>query len=436
MKSTDFHSLLNPDSAEGVRAPGVVTGRELQELISPISCKDFVNSYFSRASLRVQGNRHKFDHLFSWEKLNQALATGQNISDRRYNITASFTSGEESGSSRRMIEAYHNQIGELLQAGATICITNIHMADPLLAQWARSIRSQMNFTGTVGVNCYISPDGSGLPTHYDKRVATTLQIAGKKRWRFSTEPAKAWPTHNAVYQEGQVEPQGVDPGRLPPDMEFREEELSPGDLLCLPAGAWHSACAVGDSLALNLYFAPRNFLEHLIPLFHDFAVSNEDWRAGPPATIEKAQGDMPKTVSAYMRERLDEFHRMVLEVLDGPDALTESWLNSLTYNPHTGWRPTPKSSPRPVTPEQPLRVATPSLRFIQLQDNVMLPCDNGILKFPTTAAPILRRLSSQVAGFTLHDVLAWREDSDEPTPNEIMALLQTLMENGIIEIAG
>jgi ribosomal protein L16 Arg81 hydroxylase len=90
-----------------------------------------------------------------------------------------------------MIKAQHDKVIELLNAGATVCITNIHMADPFLARWAQAIRAQLNFTGTVGVNCYVSPDASGLPMHYDKRVATTIQIAGKKRWKLSTEPAKA-----------------------------------------------------------------------------------------------------------------------------------------------------------------------------------------------------------------------------------------------------
>lgn len=435
MKKTDFRSLLNPDAAVESRAPAAVSGRELQELISPIPCEEFANSYFSRKSLSVPGTPNKFDHIFSWEKLRHALARGQRIPDKRYNIMASFTGGEESGSSRRTFEAHYNQLGELLQAGATICITNIHMADPFLARWAQAIRSQLNFTGTVGVNCYVSPDGSGLPNHYDRRVATSIQIAGKKRWRYSTESAKAWPPHNALYQKEHVEPIGVDHGKLPPDMEFHEVELNPGDLLCLPAGAWHSARGVGESLALNLYFAPRNFLEQLIPLLQDLAVSDANWRAGPPATVEEVQGSMPKTISAYMRERLDEFHKAALEVIDGPDALTENWLNSVTRNPYTGWLPAPKSSLRGVTAEQRFRVAMPPLHFVQFQDQVALPCDTGILKFPATADPLLRRMSSELSGFTIRDVLTWREKPDEPSPNETMLFLQTLSENGIIEMA-
>lgn len=433
MQKIDFRSLLDTGSAEESPAPVALNGRELQELLDPISCEEFVNSYFSRVSLSVEGHLQKFDHIFSWERLRQALLRGQKIADRRYNITASFANGEESGSPRRMIDAHHYQVSELLHAGATICITNIHMADPFLARWAQAIRAQLNFAGTVGINCYVSADGSGLPMHYDKRVATTLQIAGKKRWRFSTEPAKAWPDNNEVYQEGQVE-SGANVGRLPADMEFREVELNPGDLLCLPAGAWHSARGVGYSLALNLYFAPRNFLDQLAPLLQDFAVTNEHWRGGPPATAEKIQGQMPKSVSTYLRERLDEFHKMALEVLDGPDALTESWLNSLTHHPYTGWQPTPILPLPVVTPDQRFRVAMSSLRLVEIQDKVIVPCDNVVLKFPINFTYILQRLSSELGSFTIPEVLSWQQNPDGPSPNELVAYLQVLYKNGILKM--
>ncbi len=431
MTITDFRSLLGDSSCEEPVAPIALNGCELQELVSPISCDEFVNTYFARASLSLEGHSQKFNHIFGWERLRQALSRGRSIADRRYNITASFAGGEDSGSTRRMMDAHYDQVIELLNAGATICITNIHMADPFLARWAQAIRTQLNFTGTVGINCYVSADGSGLPMHYDKRVATTLQIAGKKRWKFSTESAKVWPNSNEVYQEGQV---GEDVGTLPADMEFREVELKPGDMLCLPAGAWHSARGVGFSLALNLYFAPRNLFDQFIPLLQNFAVSNENWRGGPPATLEKTQGNMPQAISAYMRERLEEFHKMALEIIDSPDSLTEPWLTSLTQAPYTGWHPDPLLPIPEVTTEQRFRIAPSSLRFIEIQDKLIVPCDNGPLKFPVNLAPLFKRLCSESESFTIPEVLSWQEKPDGSSSNEIMSYLKTLYRNSILEM--
>ena len=430
MKIKDFRSLLDNSFAEELHTPVALNGCELQELVSPISSEEFVNSYFARASLNLEGHPQKFDHIFGWERLRQALSRGQDISDGRYNITASFSSGEDSGSSREMIKAQHDQVIELLNAGATICITNIHMADPFLAQWAQAIRAQLNFTGTVGVNCYVSPDGSGLPMHYDKRVATTLQIAGSKRWKFSVEPAKVWPNTNEVYIEGETE---GDVGKLPADMEFREVELKPGDVLCLPAGAWHSARGIGHSLALNLYFAPRNLFDQFIPLLQDFAVANEHWRGGPPATVEKTQGEMPQTVAAYMRERIEEFHKMALEIIDSPDSLAEPWLTSLNYAPYTGWLPEPLLPIPEVTTDQRFRVMPSSLRFIEIQDKLVIRCDSGFLEFPVSLAPILKRLSSELESFTIPEVLSWQQKPDGPSANQIMPYLKTLYRSGILK---
>lgn len=429
MKITDFRPLLENIYPEELQVPQTLNGRELQELVSPISCDEFANSYFARASLNVEGVSQKFEHIFNWDRLKHALWRGEKISDRRYNIKASFTGGEDSGNPHGMIDADHSRVAELLNAGATICITNIHMADPFLAQWAQAIRAQLNFTGTVGVNCYVSPDGSGLPMHYDKRVATTLQIAGKKRWKFSTESAKPWPDANEVYQEGQFDSAA---GKPPAEMEFREVELNPGDMLCLPAGAWHSARGVGFSLALNLYFAPRNFLDQVIPLLQRLASSSEHWRGGPPATAGKTQGVLPQAVSAYMCDRLDEFHKLLCEI-DNSDALTEPWLTQLVHAPYTGWQPSPIASIPEVTVDQRFCVVTSSLHFAEFKGRIKVPCDNGMLSFPVSLMPILQRLSSEEISFSIPEVLSWHQEPDSPAPNEIIFYLKVLYQNGILK---
>jgi ribosomal protein L16 Arg81 hydroxylase len=434
MNEANPPSFVNPSSAAGTSTRSAAELHELQEILHPISCEEFVNSYFSRESLFVEGNPDKVDHIFSWEKLRKALERGQQIQDKRYNIMASFARGEATGSSKRMIEASSNQVESLFKSGATICVTNIHMADPDLARWAQTLRSQLNFAGTVGVNCYLSPDGAGLSTHYDQRVVTNIQIAGRKRWRYSTQAAKPWPDNNAVYQEGKVESGGVDPGTLPSDMEFREVEMKPGDLLCLPAGAWHSAKAVGESLAINVYFQPRNFMEQLIPLLQSFAVANGDWRAGTPPSLDKVQGEMPKVVVEYLRERLDEFHKLAGELLNNPHLSVEPWLSASTHFPYTGWLPTPKASLLGLTEQHRFRVARSAFRFVQVRDKLILPCDNSVLKFPLAAAPLLQRLACESGDFTAHDVLAWGVKPEGPDSKKVISYLQILIENRIVEV--
>jgi len=409
---------------------------ELQALLHPMSCEEFLRSYFSRASVFIEGTAGKFGDLFSWEKLDRALERGQKIEDKRYNIHASFARGDDPGSSRQMVEATHSEVRSLFDSGATVCITNIHMADPVLAKWAQTIRTQLNFSGTVGVNCYLSPEGVGLSTHYDKRVVTNIQIAGRKRWRYSTRAAKPWPDHNAVYQDGKAEPVGVDVGTRPPDLEFREVEMKPGDLLSLPAGAWHSAKASGESsLAINLYFQPQNFLEQLLPLLQSFASSNGDWRGGTPATVEKVGGQMPPAVAAYLRERLGEFAALARHLQDQPQVMIEPWLAASTHFPYSGWQPTPLASLQGLTNDQRFRVAKSSLRFVQVLDKLVVPCEHNLLRFPLAAGRMLERLASEPGSFTMHDVLAWGVRPEGPDPQKVLSYLQILIENRIVEPA-
>jgi ribosomal protein L16 Arg81 hydroxylase len=418
--------------------PAAPSGRysELQRLLDPISPQEFLGTYFGRKSLFIEGGPDKIGDLFNREKLKKALERGAQLTDKRYNIHASFARGETTGSAKQMIEASHDQVERLYQSGATICVTNIHMADPDLARWAQTIRSQLNFTGTVGANCYFSPDGAGLSTHYDKRVVTNLQIAGKKRWRYSTEAAKPWPDHNAVYEDGNRDPQAPDPGRLPPQMEFREVEMKPGDLLCLPAGAWHSAAASqGESLAINLYFQPQNFLDLLLPLLQSLASSSGEWRGGTPASLDPVQGEMPPAVARYVRERFDEFQRLALGLQSNPGTMIEPWLGASTHFPYTGWQPRPLASLQGLTNDQRLRVAKASLRFVQAQDKLIVPVENSVLRFPLAARPMLQRLASETGSFTMHDVLAWGVRPEGPDPQKVLSYLQILIENRIVEVA-
>jgi hypothetical protein len=429
----DFQSLLDqPISPTRPQSSVALSGLELQELLSPITCEEFVKSYFARLSLYVKGHPEKFDQVFNWESLTRALSNGQNIQDKRFNLKASYASGEESGSSKPMFDMNISQVGELLNSGATVCITNIHMADPDLARWAHGIRRQLNFTGTVGVNCYVSPDGAGLPMHYDRRVATTLQIAGQKRWIFSTTPSKGWPGTNGLYKDGRIEPPEAADGKRPDELELREVELKPGDLLCLPAGAWHAARGVGFSLALNLYFAPRNLFDQLAPLFMEYAASNENWRGGPPVEVESIHGKMPGGVSGYLHDRLDEFQQVVRRMLEQPDRLCASWLNSLVDSPYTGWQPGPVMQPPKATSEDRFRVARESLRFIEARDKVLVPSDHGLLKFPIKLAPILHRLSSEMAAVSVPEILSWRQVPNELPAKEVLAMLQVLYSIGVL----
>ncbi|WP_158970058.1 JmjC domain-containing protein [Paraglaciecola sp. L3A3] len=430
MQKTDFGALLGYGSLQEEQRIPSLNGDELNDLLSPVSVAEFVNTYFAKTSVHIEGYEQKFEQIFSWEKLNQALKRGENIPDKLYNIKASFAGGEDSGDPHDANEVDHSQVVEVLNSGGTICISNIQMADPFLAKWALAICGQLNFTGTVGINCYISQDGSGFPMHYDARVATTIQIAGKKLWKYSTKAAKPWPKTNAVYQKGKTNNSA---GDLPQDMDIREVVLSPGDVLCLPAGAWHSARGIGCSMALNLSFSPQNYLKHILPMLERFADNNPEWRGGPPVIAQSIKGQIPVEVSTYVRERLYEFNTITQQVLANSDALVEPWARSLTRASYSG-KTQVKSIPE-VGPEQLFTVAAPPLRYIEFKGLLLISFNNEIHKFPTSLAPILERLCSKPVNFSIPEIIALQQTANGLTPNEAIHYLQVLYKFGIISLA-
>lgn len=143
---------------------------------------------------------------------------------------------------------------------------------------------------------------------------------------------------------------------------------------------------------------------------------------------------MPQTIAAYLRERIEEFHRMALEIIDNPDSLAEPWLQSLTQAPYTGWQPDPLLPIPEVTIDQRFCVVPSSLRFIEIQNELVVSCDNGMITFPTSLGPIFARLSARLGGFTIPEVISWQENPDGPSPNEIMFYLKMLYKNGILKV--
>lgn len=439
MNLNDFNCLLGPaplddGGAHAGQAPDR-HGGELVSLIAPVTPQVFVDKHFARSSLHVEGHPGKFSHVFSWEKLRLALARGRSITDKRFNLMASYAGGERDGSSESLFPCGIGEIGNLLNKGATVCITNIHMADPGLARWAQAVRSQLNFSGAVGANCYISPEGGGLPMHYDRRVATSIQIAGSKRWFYSAKAAKSWPDNNAVFRDGRAEPADIDVGTLPPDLEVHEVNLQAGDLLCLPAGAWHAAKGIGVSLAINLYFAPRNFYAMLAPVLQDFAVANGDWRGGPPAALDPITGDIADPSKAYIRERLMELRDLVDSMLDSPDDMKLPWLNSLVSEPFTGWTPQAKRALPGANRDTRFIVSLPPLRFVEANGKVVIPYDRGLFHMPGDFAPILQKISAHQGDFSVPEVLVWNQESGGVQPQAIISCLQDLFQNGLIDMA-
>ena len=285
----------------------------LARLLAPLSIDEFVGKYFQRLPLRIAGKPGKFDFLFRAEEFQFGL-------DRVSEIRAVFPQQWQA-------EIRAADLKQMMNAGATICVTGLEAAHPKLSRAADAIRSQLNYPGEVSFRAYLSPPGRGFDLHFDARVATTLQISGTKRWWFSTKPAVPFPLHNSGR-----EPKGFKVKyKVPKVSTLRSVLLRPGDLLCLPAGVWHCAEAGTTSLALNMAFdhCGAGVLDSITSMLHRSLVSRAEWREPLPVTPNANRRKIPPDVRAILNARIDTLREELSKLRDDEVALRDLWQTAI-----------------------------------------------------------------------------------------------------------
>jgi hypothetical protein len=343
---------------------------------------------------------------------------------------------------------------KLYRAGATICINDAAQLDPAIGRLTAAVRAQLNFVGNVDVRAYLSPDGQGYQMHFDSRVATTLQISGQKRWRFSAQSALPWPHYQVrtgadgqLVTDGRVQqPLRESEAYVPPDAcSFEEVVLGPGDLLCLPAGTWHEASAIGHSLALNLAFESTGAWDVLEPVIAARLRTHQAWREPPPlvATGGVHSGEWPASVDGFFKDRLTMLIDVLEELRDDPGAVAQSWQRRIV---HGLWSATPARPSRDRAPNLPV---TPSTRLRRSSSAVAYgfgrgPNDEQLifvycvsppaeLSYSENARPFIERVLTATE-FVAAETRAWGGDGRDYSWQSVQALLEDLVACGVLDV--
>ncbi len=436
-------------------------GSELQALLWPITPETFVREYWAKRPLFVKGFPDKYEGLFSREAFIRALSTpGPAPEDF---LHASFDKGASKAADEWASVAFKASPEEampLFHAGATLCVTLMETRVPGLAPLLAAVKRQLGYPGNVHFNAYLSPPGVGFNWHFDGRIASTLQIEGTKLWRFSNRPAVPWPRSNgALRADGtgeytdpvvqQLESIGFwQTGKEYRGIPFDEQDttevlLEPGDLLILPAGAWHDACA-GDegSLALNLSFSAVSYTLLARHLLDAILTPDPSWRAPPPllALLGGAPGEVDPSGIAEVKAQLTAAADALRSLAGDSAAVVRLW-GSFVQNPNPGFPappPPPPVSPTPVVPDQRLRVRADGNFYARLADGGSRLCvavgTSGAVEVIGEAVPFVQRLLA-TGEFTARDCLGWRDDGPLFDWSDIEMMLTKLKSDGLIEDA-
>ena len=184
--------------------------------------------------------------------------------------------------------------GPLLQLaaqGVTIIINDLVPHLPRLAPMARAMADWLG--DPVDLNCFASfGSESGLPIHHDEMHLLLVQLEGTKQWTLHGAPV---PIGSNRY-----------PGDGVPGPN-REVVTEPGDVLFLPAGQRHSACAEGASLHMGImptHMTGKDLLRRLVKRHEDDVQLREPAVAflGPVAVQEAID-----SWRAYLHQLIDTY---------------------------------------------------------------------------------------------------------------------------------
>ncbi len=308
----------------------------MTRLLAPLGLEEFIDRYWANRALHVPGTPAKFRDLFDEQRFWVAVAPRPGTpEDPAFLCNAVLPARDDQPLTRMSTEPVQpERIDEVLARGTTICVNKISAHDERLHAVAASAGRELGWTGSVWFNSYLSPDASGADLHWDTQVTTTLQISGRKRWRYAARPSLAWPERPAymapdgtvTYYGREVEAEEIraTPGN---PAVFHEVVLEPGDLLCLPAGTWHSAKGVGPSLALNLAFSRPRTADLVGAVVQSLLGLDMEWRSSlrPVPRGGDSGTPVPADVVSTLAKQLAEAGRALDSVTPEDRVITDAW---------------------------------------------------------------------------------------------------------------
>ena len=211
----------------------------LAEILQPYSRERFLSENWTKRGVVIPSEQSdKFQHLFSWEILNDLL----NFHNLKANANLRFALDKE------VLPACNPQDWvKRCQEGATLILDHAHKRVPALADFTWKLQKELGHP-SMHANIYCSwPSQQGFKIHFDTHEVFILQIDGTKEW-FVFEDTVKYPYRGES-------PKSYTPPNAEPYIHC---VLKPGDLLYIPRGHWHYAIAQ-EQPSLHVTFGIRGY---------------------------------------------------------------------------------------------------------------------------------------------------------------------------------
>ena len=257
----------------------------------------------------IPGEPEKFGNVFGWDEVNNHVN----------NTRPSFDGMRLVYDKNPLPPTEFKYVSRWLRKGATLVINNVDQIDPVMGTFNQLLGKDLNTT--INTNCYAShPYRQGFDTHFDRHDVFILQTEGEKSWAVFP-PTRKYPLHHQATTKD-------DP---PTDDPYIEQMLSPGDVLYIPRGHWHSAVAVTPSVHLTVGPQSRSECEFLSWLATQVMESEDEFRRDFPIADSSLFGGSRD--SSELLEALEAFRNRVIGVLSD-ERLAETFIRFvMTMNP-------------------------------------------------------------------------------------------------------
>jgi ribosomal protein L16 Arg81 hydroxylase len=167
------------------------------------------------------------------------------------------------------------------EAGCSVCLLGYNSYASGLDEFLTSLSSELRVpSDTSSANLYLSPAGSGVKWHFDRRQVFSLHLVGKKKWWYAPGAQFPNPRLNFVpdFELHQVNHPYLNLVSVPADEQSVACKLKRGDLLYLPAGTWHRTEALEASIGLTLGFVPLSPLDLYLKTLEKTLSKDASWR--------------------------------------------------------------------------------------------------------------------------------------------------------------
>lgn len=279
-----------------------------EELVSPFDRRRFLKEIYQKDPLQVLGEDDKFSGIFSWAELNDLLAQstlwtenslelaggGRTIPAQEYCLQAQDREG------RPVLRPDVRRLKAWLRRGASATVNFIDLTTPGLRAMTQCLEAV--FAAQTTVTAFLSwHNTQGYPMHFDLQNVFALQISGTKTWRVY-EGIFPNPADYPGARHRDISP--ADKKRMAGRV-LQQFEMSPGDLLYIPAGQFHEALSTSEA-SLHVSFGVCHLVaaDLLNIMLRDLTRAPEFREALPDPSDQQAQGDFARRLSGLLQSLL------------------------------------------------------------------------------------------------------------------------------------